>query len=1013
MPIRPTESTLPEGFNPVDLGQAHQIPGAGNAKYALVSYLTSPIAKDSVIDYVVFVVGETSDDAKRFSFKWTFTHFPSNAKKEKTTDEGIFSYKVDAVGELRVSVDVLRDGQVMEKLKLTQEIRELDPALEQLLDPAGMLKHLNVDRSLGSLGGNPPTSRELINNFQQYVLQAVGPPGNIDLPARFVAAILYAEILRVGKDDLFGRDAELKAVASELNGDLFSAPGTQSDNALGVAQITMQTLAMVIGPPPAAGAPAPGTAPATYTPWTEVAVDENKREADRAKILANLNNYMPEADRPKLKIDLFNLLRFPKSNIKMCARLLRRLFNREQRWNNVKRADLIKNEQALAIIATEYKIGATQSTRGPTTGPPGPTDAKPNEDGLEVVQHLMKLPPIVLFFADTTSNGGLAYGGLDLKRSKVAATPEEAPHVLALKQDLLQLGFGIVGQVNDSFDIRTEWAVREFQIYSGMPSVAAETGSGGRYLANLTQVPNVLRYTGRVSGELNAACRVALQYWKAKNWRCPVVFEASTKSGSTFTPIADKGNLWMPQEFFDPAASKYVRARDLSGYYDLPAGVGQNPADPNDLIVVGSYYSDQWTGPVSQHRHAWHGEITTEVMPKAFFGLDEQALGLDVSDLGVARRSTFKVIRVVSEVENLGYFDSINCWDTAYLSLGVCHWTIGRPGAAVDPGPEPNVEREGELVGYLAYLKHYEPDSFRKAIGAFGVDVDKTWGDDDDDPSGKKLFKKEQRKYSGWLSLEQGDGTFQTVDDPPYKTTAIDADTEDRECGQFYFKTWHWFYRFQMAARTIQSFKQRMWDFARIRLRDILTVPWGVSADANNQITPDGRFTDGRGTERPIELGDVFTSERAVALLLRWHINRPVQVVSYDSGANAYKPAAKLLQAFGKAKAKAGTNFKRSPKEWGEAEESALIQGILETAINPADLQLSMNFVDKFPPSNDTEEYGWHRNVRGYELKLDQLTVAIGETSELKKLRHSFKFFFDKDLPSAPYAREVAYYDWG
>ena len=45
-----------------------------------------------------------------------------------------------------------------------------------------------------------------------------------------------------------------------------------------------------------------------------------------------------------------------------------------------------------------------------------------------------------------------------------------------------------------------------------------------------------------------------------------------------------------------------------------------------------------------------------------------------------------------------------------------------------------------------------------------------------------------------------------------------------------YFKTWHWFYRFVMAGRTVAGYRQRMWHMARIRLRDIMQTPWSAAA---------------------------------------------------------------------------------------------------------------------------------------------------------------------------------------
>lgn len=81
----------------------------------------------------------------------------------------------------------------------------------------------------------------------------------------------------------------------------------------------------------------------------------------------------------------------------------------------------------------------------------------------------------------------------------------------------------------------------------------------------------------------------------------------------------------------------------------------------------------------------------------------------------------------------------------------------------------------------------------------------------------------------------------------------------ERQAENRYGKSWHVFYRFQMACRVSDDTRRAMWDFARMRIRDIL----------------DKTFTVGGGSRR---VGDYITSEKGVALLLRWHIYRPAHL---------------------------------------------------------------------------------------------------------------------------------------
>jgi hypothetical protein len=82
-----------------------------------------------------------------------------------------------------------------------------------------------------------------------------------------------------------------------------------------------------------------------------------------------------------------------------------------------------------------------------------------------------------------------------------------------------------------------------------------------------------------------------------------------------------------------------------------------------------------------------------------------------------------------------------------------------------------------------------------------------------------------------------------------------DRDKEGLEENK-YGKNWHFFYRFQMATRTSTDLRCAMWDFTKFRIRDILNKSLEVSGKSRR-------------------IGDYVTSEKGVAMLLRWHIYRP------------------------------------------------------------------------------------------------------------------------------------------
>jgi len=114
----------------------------------------------------------------------------------------------------------------------------------------------------------------------------------------------------------------------------------------------------------------------------------------------------------------------------------------------------------------------------------------------------------------------------DDRNNAVATT---AP-VYDLQRDLRRVGILLGPEPSGTFDLPTEWSVREFQIYAKMERVAKEdtaSGAPAEYVERLSAVPTGNhRYAGPVSGVYNAATRAAMTHWIAQSWRCPVVLDA-------------------------------------------------------------------------------------------------------------------------------------------------------------------------------------------------------------------------------------------------------------------------------------------------------------------------------------------------------------------------------------------------------------------------------------------------------------------------------------------------------
>jgi len=537
-------------------------------------------------------------------------------------------------------------------------------------------------------------------------------------------------------------------------------------------------------------------------------------------------------------------------------------------------------------------------------------------------------------------------------------------YVRQLQEDLRTLGFLVAGSPSGAFDMHTDWAVREFQAYAKMANVARvrpaaplNTHQGAHlvaaqgllagsappvsvYVDSLETIPNTAVYAGLVSGMVSAATRAAIEHWLQEEWRCPVVIEAwRVQNGSRTTLFQTSAaspavNVWRHDEV-NSSAPRFF-ARDFSGYYTFPAG--RNAAE---YQVVGDFQNFQtWNGPRSvPPSHTW---TEGEILPTAFFGN---------AALTASQTSTFKAIRAVAEVECLGFFDSLNAFDNAFISLGPCHWTLGIVNAN-------NTVSEGELCGFLSYLRHADNAAFETAVGFFGVRVDEDWvrngvGD------GSRLFIAGSAKYAGWVALEDASGGYTRMP------------LQEAEGNRF--KTWHWQYRFLMAGRTVTGYRARMYHMARMRIRDIRRRPWGAGV---------GQVGTGAAA-RPATIGDLFTSERAWALILRWHVRFPAHMVSGGGPGQRLRNALNnAITATNAANTPAGQTplvWTGDPSGWTDRHEAALVQGIMAEVANLGNQGLSqtMNYVEAWPNWSGPGA----SNPRGYTLTSPVTRLATTRSS--------------------------------
>jgi hypothetical protein len=299
MAIRKTESRLPAGLKASDLGQSVDSP---DGRCCLISFITAPLAATHANTYIVFVTDAGLGSAVS-SFEWSFS-IDGGAPDVETTDFGEIVYAPLSEGLLTLKVRLLDAGNTEQaSLSLAQQVGPLNAELEALiLDAAG---------KPGPGMGNPVVLRELVNDHNPYYMNVpLKTPESGDAFPQFLFSTVVDGALQTNQDK---RSYLLEQVAASINNgesDFAAAiaPG------LGVANVRMVLLGMLL--PPAA-------VPFTELPESgaeNAAADEQLRQQIAA---------MSEENR----IDLFNKLRFPKSNILLCANLLEAL--RDKFFNGV------------------------------------------------------------------------------------------------------------------------------------------------------------------------------------------------------------------------------------------------------------------------------------------------------------------------------------------------------------------------------------------------------------------------------------------------------------------------------------------------------------------------------------------------------------------------------------------------------------------------------------------------------------------------------------------------------
>ncbi|WP_232478687.1 hypothetical protein [Roseomonas rosulenta] len=398
-------------------------------------------------------------------------------------------------------------------------------------------------------------------------------------------------------------------------------------------------------------------------------------------------------------------------------------------------------------------------------------------------------------------------------------------------------------------------------------------------------------YTGPKDGDEKAPGFLAcVDAWEAKRYRCPVVIDIFLREKGALVPLdggADWiGNYWRYDDprivaFVDGKKTQIKRLRvgvcDLTGLFRK----AHNPA-PHKMERAGgiSIFSKDWRGGfVSQ------GSDADEILPETLLGLDWNTITKGET------RSTFRVLRAISEFEAAGRFDGINGYDDAVISFGPYNWALA-PARGASPSEPDSTAGAGELAPYLAYWAGRAPtDARTKLFDPFGVSMKPVW------PAGNAGPKK-----PSWQSTRNYVGRMDWA--------PLDNDTSDpgkKRLGDLeWLHTTHWFWRWLALSRYVTTFRRHQWDLGRTRLRDVLAF----------EIDPSDRPGKPMGT-RKVRLDKMFTSEVAVALLVRCH----VRWSGFLSQTKFRGPSLRLALAL--------ADLPADVSKWKDAEQSRLIEAVI------------------------------------------------------------------------------------
>jgi len=374
---------MPAGTVAADYGEAVTAAGTPSGTYALVSMNTSPLTVSNRQDYVVLSIPDSNTPTdwptEPDTYRWTAVEdrlVGVTSFDEEQTEFGLNYYFFEAPDTVHVTVELEAGGVTLATLTLDQTVQA------RRADVTAWIALRKVDRQ--------DAIHELVSDLRPYIDAAVVASGANGVPSRMIAAILWQEMHMRYRDGTaeadrfraalgtpnppitgppptwlerwFGAEDDLvREVELDVTASAFNMPGggwvslLAGGKSIGVGQMRQWVAALVL----------------CEIPWREkppLLPDKSNRSI-RDDIDEESDDDWDELSRDK-KIEIFNRLRFPKTNVALVAKSLALLKNRPRsgtscgptttvRYPTLTRAQFLGSEEACTLVGQEYNTGPT------------------------------------------------------------------------------------------------------------------------------------------------------------------------------------------------------------------------------------------------------------------------------------------------------------------------------------------------------------------------------------------------------------------------------------------------------------------------------------------------------------------------------------------------------------------------------------------------------------------------------------------------------------------------------